>query len=125
MGDLVEIDGDGYLTVVGRTSDIVIRGGKNISAPAVEAEIVTHPAVSVAAVVPVPDPVLGERVGVYIELKAGAAGISLDDITAHLISRGISKDWLPERLLGVGPLPRSSGGKVAKGDLRRAASSDS
>jgi acyl-CoA synthetase len=122
MGDLVEVDADGYLTVVGRTSDIVIRGGKNISAPAVEAEVVTHPAVSVAAVVPVPDPVLGERVGVYVELKAGAAGIGLDDITAHLISRGVSKDWLPERLLGVGPLPRSSGGKVAKGDLRRAAS---
>jgi acyl-CoA synthetase len=125
MGDLVEIDSDGFLTVVGRTSDIVIRGGKNISAAAVEAEIVTHPAVSVAAVVPVPDPVLGERVGVYVELKAGGAdGISLDDITAHLVSRGISKDWLPERLLGVGPLPRSSGGKVAKGDLRRAVSSD-
>lgn len=118
MGDLAEIDADGYLTVVGRTSDIVIRGGKNISAPAVEAEVVTHPSVSVAAVVAVPDPVFGERVGLYVELKPGAPIVTLDDITAHLAGRGVSKEWFPEHLLGVGPLPRSSGGKVAKGDLR-------
>ena len=121
MGDLVEIDGDGYLTVVGRTSDIVIRGGKNISAPAVEAEIVTHPAVSVAAVVPVPDPVFGERVGVFVEPKPGAQVVTLEDIVAHLAGRGVSREWFPEHLLGVGPLPRSSGGKVAKGDLREQA----
>lgn len=118
MGDLVDIDAAGYLTVVGRTSDIVIRGGKNISAAAVEAEIVTHPAVSVAAVVPVPDPVFGERVGVYVELKPGGATVTLDDITSHLAARGVSREWYPEHLLGVGPLPRSSGGKVAKGELR-------
>jgi acyl-CoA synthetase len=121
MGDLVEIDADGYLTVVGRTSDIIIRGGKNISAPAVEAEIVTHPSVSVAAVVPVPDPVFGERVGVYLELKPGAQAVTLDDITALLSARGVSREWMPEHLLGVGPLPRSSGGKVAKGELRQRA----
>lgn len=118
MGDLVEIDGDGYLTVVGRTSDIVIRGGKNISAPAVEAEVMTHPSVSVAAVVAVPDPVFGERVGVYIELKPGAPNVTLEELTAHLASRQVTREWFPERLLGVGPLPRSSGGKVAKGELR-------
>ncbi len=118
MGDLVEIDADGYLTVVGRTSDIVIRGGKNISAPAVEAEIMTHPSVSVAAVVAVPDAVFGERVGVYVELKPGAPALGLDDLVAHLASRQVTREWYPERLLGVGPLPRSSGGKVAKGELR-------
>jgi acyl-CoA synthetase len=121
MGDVVEIDADGYLTVVGRTSDVVIRGGKNISAPAVEAEIVTHPSVSVAAVVAVPDPVFGERVGVFLELKPGATSVSLDDITSHLDARGVSREWFPEHLLGVGPLPRSSGGKVAKGELRELA----
>jgi acyl-CoA synthetase len=121
MGDLVEIDADGYLTVVGRTSDIVIRGGKNISAPAVEAEIVTHPWVSVAAVVPVPDPVFGERVGVFVELKSDAPSIGLAEIVTHLASRGVSREWFPEHLLGVGPLPRSSGGKVAKGELRQQA----
>lgn len=121
MGDLVEIDSDGYLTVVGRTSDIIIRGGKNVSAPAVEAEVMTHPSVSVAAVVAVPDPVFGERVGVYIEPKPGAPAVTLDDIVGHLRRRGVSREWFPEHLLGVGPLPRSSGGKVAKGELRRQA----
>ncbi len=118
MGDLVEIDADGYLTVVGRTSDIVIRGGKNISAPAVEAEVMTHPSVSVAAVVAVPDAVFGERVGVFVELKPGAPEVTLEEITSHLASRQVTREWFPEHLLGVGPLPRSSGGKVAKGELR-------
>jgi acyl-CoA synthetase len=121
MGDLVEIDADGYLTVVGRTSDVVIRGGKNISAAAVEAEVMTHPSVSVAAVVAVPDPVFGERVGVFLELKPGHGAVTLDDLASHLEARGVSREWRPEHLLGVGPLPRSSGGKVAKGELRAAA----
>lgn len=121
MGDLVEIDADGYLTVVGRTSDIIIRGGKNISAPAVEAEVMTHPSVSVAAVVAVPDPVFGERVGLFVELKPGAPEVTLNDILAHLQGRGVSREWFPEHLLAVGPLPRSSGGKVAKGELRQQA----
>ena len=54
MGDVVSIDTDGYLTVVGRTSDVIIRGGKNISAAAVEAEVMTHPSVAMAAAVAVP-----------------------------------------------------------------------
>ncbi|HWE54869.1 MAG TPA: class I adenylate-forming enzyme family protein [Acidimicrobiales bacterium] len=121
MGDLVEIDGRGYLTVVGRTSDVVIRGGKNISAPAVEAEVMTHPSVSVAAVVAVPDPVFGERVGVFVEMKPGAEPVTLEDLIGHLRERGVSREWFPEHLLGVGSLPRSSGGKIAKGDLRKQA----
>ena len=71
IGDLCTIDADGYLRVVGRTSDIIIRGGKNISAPAVEAEVAEHPAVAVAAAVAMPDEVFGERVCLYAELEAG------------------------------------------------------
>jgi acyl-CoA synthetase len=117
MGDIVEIDDDGYLSVVGRTSDFIIRGGKNISAPAVEAELATHPAVAMAAAVPFPDPVFGERVCAYVETRAGAS-VTLEDLVAHLSSRGVSREWYPERLVVVDELPRSSGGKVAKGDLR-------
>lgn len=117
MGDIVEIDDDGYLSVVGRTSDFIIRGGKNISAPAVEAELATHPDVAMVAAVPFPDPVFGERVCAYVEPRAGAE-ITLEGLVAHLSSRGVSREWYPERLVVVGSLPRSSGGKVAKGDLR-------
>ena len=73
IGDLCEIDADGYLRVVGRTSDIIIRGGKNISAPAVEAEVASHPAIAVAAAVSMPDEVFGERVCLYAELQPGSA----------------------------------------------------
>jgi acyl-CoA synthetase len=117
IGDLCTIDGDGYLQVVGRTSDIIIRGGKNISAPAVEAEVASHPAVAVAAAVSMPDPVFGERVCLYAELVPGAT-LELDDVVAHLRERGVTTEWFPERLVVVDALPRASGGKVAKGELR-------
>ena len=117
MGDIVEIDGDGYLSVVGRTSDFIIRGGKNISAPAVEEEVGTHPAVAMVAAVPMPDPVFGERVCIYVVPRSGAS-VSLDEIRDHLSSRGVSREWWPEHIVVVDELPRSSGGKVAKGELR-------
>jgi acyl-CoA synthetase len=117
IGDVCTVDADGYLRVVGRTSDIIIRGGKNISAPAVEADVAEHPAVAVAAAVAMPDEVFGERVCVYAELEPGAV-LTLDDLVAFLRARGITPEWLPERLVVLDELPRSSGGKVAKGELR-------
>jgi acyl-CoA synthetase len=117
MGDLTEIDADGYLSVVGRTSDIIIRGGKNISAPAVEAEVATHPGIAMAAAVAMPDPVFGERVCLYAQLRPGHQ-ITLDDIVAHLDGRGVSREWFPEHLVTVEQLPVSSGGKIAKAELR-------
>jgi len=61
MGDICEVDAEGYLTVTGRTSDFIVRGGKNISAAQVEDAAMTHPAIAVAAAVAMPDPVFGER----------------------------------------------------------------
>ncbi len=55
MGDLVTIDAEGYLTVVGRTSDLIIRGGKNISAAQVEDEVSSHPAIALCGAVAIPD----------------------------------------------------------------------
>ncbi|MCU0272237.1 MAG: acyl--CoA ligase [Acidimicrobiales bacterium] len=118
MGDVVTIDDEGWLRVVGRTSDFIIRGGKNISAPAVEDEIASHPAVAMVAVVPAPDPVFGERVAAYVELHDGAV-LDLPTLRDHLAARGVSKEWWPERLAVLDALPRASGGKIAKGDLRR------
>ena len=116
MGDIVRFTDD-CLQVVGRTSDFIIRGGKNISAPAVEAEVMTHPAVRLAAAVAAPDEVFGERVAVYAELREGAT-LDLESLTEHLSSRGVSKEWFPEHLVIVDTIPRSSGAKMAKGDLR-------
>ena len=117
MGDLVEIDGDGYLRVIGRTSDIIIRGGKNISAVALEAEIAEHPDVDLVAAVSMPDETFGERVCVYICTRHNVP-ITLPDVTAFLSARGVGREQFPERLIQLDTLPRSSGDKVAKGELR-------
>lgn len=116
MGDIVEVDEDDYLRVVGRTSEFIIRGGKNLSAPAIEAEVATHPAVALVAAVPAPDPVFGERVCIYVAPRASQQ-VTLEEIARHLESRGVSREWFPEYLVLMDDLPRSSGGKVAKGAL--------
>jgi acyl-CoA synthetase len=118
MGDICELDADGYLTVTGRTSDFILRGGKNISASQVEDAVMTHPAIALAAAVAMPDPVFGERVCLYTEL-ADSATVDLPELVKHLLALGVSKELLPERLIVVDEIPRSSGGKVAKGDLRQ------
>lgn len=116
-GDVVEVDDDGYLRVVGRTSDFIIRGGKNISAPAVEAEVAKHPSVVLVAAVGTPDGVFGERVTVFVTVRPGHA-LDLEGLRAHLESEGVTKEWWPERLVVLDDLPRASGGKVAKAELR-------
>jgi len=116
MGDIVDVDAEGYLRVVGRTSEFIIRGGKNLSAPAIEAEVATHPGVALCAAIPAPDPVFGERVCIYVTPRPGHAP-TLDDITGHLAARGVSREWFPEYLVTMEELPRSSGGKIAKGAL--------
>lgn len=116
--DVAEVDAEGYLSVVGRKSDLIIRGGKNISAREVEDEVAAHPRVALAAAVPVPDPVFGERVCVYVELRDDGP-LTLEELTGFLLARGVSKEILPERLIVLDELPRSSGDKVAKAELRR------
>jgi acyl-CoA synthetase len=118
MGDICDLDSDGYLTLAGRTSDFILRGGKNISAVAVEEVVNTHPAVAVAAAVAMPDPLFGERVCVFVELTTPGGTLELPDLVAHLLAQGVSKELLPERLEVLDELPRSSGGKIAKGQLR-------
>ncbi|GAA3268377.1 class I adenylate-forming enzyme family protein [Dactylosporangium vinaceum] len=116
-GDICTIDADGYLRVVDRKSDFIIRGGKNISAAAVEDQVGTHPAVAMVAAVAVPDPTFGERVCAFVVLRE-AATLDLHDLRAHLDARGVSRENWPERLEIVDDLPRGSGGKVAKSQLR-------
>jgi acyl-CoA synthetase len=117
-GDICTIDDDGYLTVAGRASDFIIRGGKNISAAVVEDEVSSHPSIAIAAAIAAPDEVFGERVCVYVELQAGAAAPTLEELRDHLAARGVGKESWPEYLVVMDALPRSSGGKIAKDDLR-------
>lgn len=116
-GDLCTIE-DGVLRVAGRASDFIIRGGKNLSAAVIEQEVATMAGVRLAAAVARPDPIYGERVCVFCATDA-ATTFTLDELRAHLARRGLGKEYWPEFLVFVdNDLPRSSGGKVAKGDLR-------
>ncbi len=119
-GDLLELDAERRLHVVGRASDIVIRGGKNISAPAVEAEVARDPRIAQAAVVAMPDPTFGERVCCYVAPAPGtpAEKLTLASVVARLTERGLTREWLPEHLVVLPQLPMSAGGKVAKAELR-------
>jgi acyl-CoA synthetase len=116
-GDVVEIDAGGWLRVAGRHADFIIRGGKNVSAAAVEEAVCTHPDVALAAAVAMPDPVFGERVCVYACLRPGRS-LALEALVAHLRERGVSPESWPERLVVLDELPRASGGKIAKSVLR-------
>jgi acyl-CoA synthetase len=116
-GDVVEVDANGWLRVIGRSGDFIIRGGKNVSAAAVEEAVCSHPDVALAAAVAMPDPVFGERVCVYCVVRAGRK-LALDVLVAHLRERGVSPESWPERLVVLDELPRASGGKIAKAALR-------
>ncbi len=105
------------LRLVGRKADFIIRGGKNISAAAVEEDVGSHPAVGLVAAVPMPDDVFGEKVACYIVLKEGHQ-LTLESLREHLRQRGASVESWPERLIFVDALPMSSGSKIAKGQLR-------
>ncbi len=118
-GDLCTIDSDGVLTVAGRASDFIIRGGKNISAAVVEQECATMPGVLLAAAVAKRDSVYGERVCVFLAVAPETPAINLETLRVHLSSRGVGKEYWPEYVrTAIGDLVRSSGGKVAKAELR-------
>lgn len=117
MEDIVCIDEHGYLTVVGRIGDFIIRGGKNISAAAVEEGALMHPLVAAAAAVAMPDPVFGEKVCLYAT-RAFEAPLTLEMLTGFMQEKGVSKENCPEHLILLDELPQVSGGKVAKQALR-------
>ncbi|MEY2417981.1 MAG: steroid-24-oyl-CoA synthetase [Actinomycetota bacterium] len=114
-GDLAYLDEDGFLYIVGRAKDVIIRGGNNIHATDVEAVLYEHPAVQEAAVASIPHDVLGEDVAAWIVLVDGAAATE-DDIKAFCAER-LADYKVPRRITFVDELPRNATGKVVKKDL--------
>ncbi|MFJ8585797.1 class I adenylate-forming enzyme family protein [Streptomyces sp. NPDC093595] len=106
-GDLGHLTGSGHLVLTGRRKDVIIRKGENISAREIEDLLHRHPAVRDVAVIGLPDAVRGELVCAVVEQPDGAAGLTLEDVTAHLRAQGLSVHKLPERLEVVDALPRN------------------
>ena len=115
-GDLGQIDSEGYLRIVGRVKDMVLRGGRNISPASIENPLIKHPAVLDVAVAAMPDPVLGERACAFVMLRDGMS-LTFDEMIAFLKGQDLAVFQLPERLEIVEDLPRGPGGKVIKKEL--------
>jgi non-ribosomal peptide synthetase component E (peptide arylation enzyme) len=102
--------------VEGRKKDLINRGGEKISAEEIENLILAHPSVQNVGCVPMPDPILGERMCACVILRQGKA-LTLDQLVAFLMKEEIAKHKLPERLEIMEDFPLSAFGKVSKKDL--------
>ena len=117
-GDRATIDDDGWLTVVGRIKDVVIRGGENISVAEVEGVLEAHPAVRQAAVVGYPDDILGERVAAFV---VADEGFDLDAVRDWFAEQGVTRFKTPERVVRLDALPTLAAGKPDRTALRELA----
>lgn len=115
-GDLGRFDDDGYLYIVGRSREIVIRGGENIAPGNVENRLLAHPAVLDVAVVALPHPDLGEEVGAAVVLRPGAV-VDADELAAFAAEE-LARFEVPSRWwIGIDALPLNTAQKVSKRDI--------
>lgn len=117
-GDKATIDGDGYVTIVGRLKDIVIRGGENISVAEIEAVLEAHPAVRQAVAVGVPDHRLGERLAAFV---VTTKPFDLDACRAWFESQGVARYKTPEQIVRLDRLPTLAAGKPDRSTLKEMA----
>ena len=116
-GDVARIDEEGFVHIVDRTKDMIIRGGENVYCVEVEAALYAHPAVADCAVIGVPHPVLGEEVGAVIVLHPGHE-VAADELT-RFVGERLAAFNVPTRYwFRSQPLPRNPAGKVLKRQLR-------
>jgi acyl-CoA synthetase (AMP-forming)/AMP-acid ligase II len=118
-GDLGKMTDDGYVRVTGRTKDIVIRGGMNISVREIEEHLAHHPALQAYSVVGMPDEKLGEKVCCYLVSKPGHETPTVQDLREFLLAEGMPIQKTPERVVAVDSLPMTATGKIVKHELRK------
>ena len=117
-GDLGKLDSDGNVYITGRMKDIINRGGIKINPIDIEAIVDKHPKVFFSAIVPMPDPILGEKACLFVQLKPGEA-ITLEEVLRYLGERGVVKMKWPERLEKIDVMPMTPTRKIIKGELIR------
>ena len=115
-GDVVTVDGEGYLRIVDRTKDVVKSGGEWISSVELENEIMGHPAVAEAAVIGVRHPKWSERPLACVVVKPGEE-LTKEQLLTYLDGR-VAKWWLPDDVVFIDEVPKTSVGKFSKKTLR-------
>jgi acyl-CoA synthetase len=118
-GDTGVLDEDGYLTITGRKSDMIIRGGENISALEVEDLLMGMDGVAEVAVVAAPDASLGEHAAAVLRMREGHQPPTMEQVRDHLQRAGLARQKWPEEIHQVADFPRTASGKVRKYVLRR------
>lgn len=118
-GDLGSIDDDGYLSLAGRTKDIIVRGGENIPVAYVENVLYEHPELEALAVVAIPHERLQETAAVAVVMTEGAEPLTLEAMQAYLEAKGVAKQYWPERVVVAEDLPRTPSGKIQKYLIRK------
>ncbi len=113
-GDLAMLD-DGWLTIVGRKKDVIIRGGENIAAAEIERIIAAHPAVREVVAVAAPDARLGEQVCVFV---VADQSFDLDECARWFTIQGVARFKTPARVLHVDQMPTLAAGKINRAALR-------
>jgi cyclohexanecarboxylate-CoA ligase len=116
-GDRGRLDTDGYLSITGRTKDLIIRGGENIPVAEVESVLFTHPKVAGVAVVGMPDARLGEKACAFVIPKSGEV-VTLGELVDWLDTHQLARQKFPERLELIDEFPLTPSGKVQKYRLR-------
>tara|TARA_A100001037_G_scaffold305826_1_gene347601 strand:+ start:3428 stop:5059 length:1632 start_codon:yes stop_codon:yes gene_type:complete len=116
-GDQAWMDEDGYIKITGRIKDLIIRGGVNISPADIENVLFSHPRITSAAVVGMPDPRLGERICAFVVLNEGSS-LEISTVQDWMTEAGIAKPKWPERIEVVDDFPMTPSGKVQKFRLR-------
>ena len=117
-GDRGHLRSDGHLKLTGRSKDMIIRKGENISPGEIEDVLMKHPRVAAVAVVGLPDAARGERVCAVVEMRSAMAPLSFDELQTLCKSAGLMTQKIPEQLEPVDVLPRNATGKVLKHELR-------
>jgi acyl-CoA synthetase (AMP-forming)/AMP-acid ligase II len=118
-GDVGTLDDEGYLTITDRISDIIIRGGENLSAQEIEEVVLGMDAVAEVSVVGAADERLGERAAAIVRTHTGMPAPTLEQVRAHLEAHGLARQKWPESIHRVRDFPRTPSGKVQKFRLRQ------
>lgn len=117
-GDIGVVDDDGCLTITDRRSDVIIRGGENVSAAEVEEQLLRIPGVAEVALVAAPDARLGEHGCAFVRMLPGVDPVEIEAVRDHLEAAGLARQKWPEEVVPVDDFPRTPSGKVKKFVLR-------